>query len=234
MMRRKIKSITSEIVILNRAKLLIFDWDGTIMDSSDRIVSSMQLACQHLSITPPSHQAVCDIIGLSLDIAIKKIIPGVSEGQVKALIAAYSEQYIHLDTTQTPLYEGVTETMQALKDAGYLLGVATGKSRRGLDRVLAQTELDQFIDFRKGADEANSKPDPLMLSQILTQSGLNANQAFMIGDTSYDLEMAQRINMPSIGVSYGMHSIEILNQFKPKYIADTFPQIEQWLAAESE
>ena len=199
------------------------------MDSSDRIVSSMQLACQHLSIAPPSHQAVCDIIGLSLALAIKQIIPGVSEVHVKALIAAYSEQYIHLDTTQTPLYEGVFDTMQRLKDAGYLLGVATGKSRRGLDRVLAQTELDQFIDFRKGADEANSKPDPLMLSQILMQANLDADQAFMIGDTSYDLEMAQRIAMPSIGVSYGMHSIEILNKFKPQYIADEFSHIADWL-----
>ncbi len=199
------------------------------MDSSDRIVSSMQLACQQLSIAPPSHQAVCDIIGLSLDIAIKKIIPGVSEEQIKALIAAYSEQYTHLNTTQTPLYDGVVETMQRLKDTGFLLGVATGKSRRGLDRVLAQTQLDQFIDFRRGADEANSKPDPLMLSQILREAGLDADQAFMIGDTSYDLEMAQRIAMPSIGVSYGMHSIEVLNRFKPQYIADEFPHIADWL-----
>ena len=199
------------------------------MDSSDRIVSSMQMACQHLSITPPSHQAVCDIIGLSLDIAIKKIIPGVTPAQVEQLIAAYSDQYINLNETPTPLYEGVADTLKGLKAAGYLLAVATGKSRRGLDRVLAQTQLDQFIDFRKGADEANSKPDPLMLNQILEQAGLDADQAIMIGDTSYDLEMAQRIAMPSMGVSYGMHSIEVLNRYAPKYIADEFCQIAHWL-----
>lgn len=222
----------SEKDILNEAKLLIFDWDGTIMDSSARIVSSMQMACQHLSIAPPSDQAVCDIIGLSLDIAIKKIIPGIEQERVTQLIAAYSDQYINLNQTPTPLYPGVRETLERLKTAGYQLGVATGKSRRGLDRVLANTQLDQFIDFRKGADEANSKPDPLMLAQILQQAELSADQAIMIGDTSYDVEMAQRIAMPSIGVSYGMHSIDVLNQFSPVFIADQFSDIADWLLAD--
>lgn len=199
------------------------------MDSSARIVSSMQIACQQLSIPVPSAAAVCDIIGLSLDVAIKKLVPNIEEAQIPVLISAYSDQYANLNDTQTPLYQGVEETLGQLKDCGYLLGVATGKSRRGLDRVLAHTQLDKYIDIRKGADEANSKPDPLMLTQILKQADLDAQQAIMIGDTSYDLEMAQRIAMPSIGVSYGMHEESVLRQFKPLFIADEFAQIAQWL-----
>lgn len=214
--------------------MIIFDLDGTIMDSSARIVSSMQKACESLSLVAPSALAVRNIIGLSLDVAIPKIVSNISAADIKRLTQTYPKHYVELDQTPTYLYEGVEETLTNLKNKGYILAIATGKSRKGLDRVLAQTQLDKLIDIPKGADEANSKPDPLMLMQILEQTNIKVREAIMIGDTSYDLEMAQRAQMPSIGVSYGMHEVQLLNQYNPLVIVDRFPQIEKWLDSKSE
>lgn len=214
-------------------KLLIFDWDGTLMDSSDRIVSSMQCAAKALALPIPDKKAIRNIIGLSLEQANNLIIPGISAANNVLLQHEYSKQYSQLDKTATPFYPGVLESLARLKRKGYVLAVATGKSRRGLDRVLAEANLTQLFEITRGADEAKSKPDPLMLSQILQTLQINVTQALMIGDTSYDLEMAQQIGMPSIGVSYGMHSVERLNTFNPVIVADKFVQIEDWLAAKT-
>ncbi|MEH6444415.1 MAG: HAD-IA family hydrolase [Oceanospirillaceae bacterium] len=219
---------------MNNCKLIIFDWDGTIMDSSARIVSSMQNASESLSLSVPSALAVRNIIGLSLDVAIPQIVPSISDADIKRLTQAYSKHYVELDQTPTYLYEGVEDTLTNLKNKGYMLAIATGKSRKGLDRVLAQTQLDKLIDIPKGADEANSKPDPLMLIQILEQANIKVHDAIMIGDTSYDLEMAQRAQMPSIGVSYGMHETTLLKKYSPLVIVDRFPQIEEWLDSKLE
>ena len=210
-------------------KLLIFDWDGTLMDSSQKIVSSMQLAAQHLSLAVPSCGAVRNIIGLSLEQANKIMIPGISAADNRLLQRAYSEHYTKDDKTETPLYKNVVSSLWRLKDKGYVLAVATGKSRRGLDRVLDETGLGEVFSLSRGADEAKSKPDPLMLQQILSQTGIDVSDSLMIGDTSYDLEMAQQINMSSIAVSYGMHSVERLKIYKPLLVVDQFQCIEDWL-----
>ncbi|NQZ30344.1 MAG: HAD-IIIA family hydrolase [Oceanospirillaceae bacterium] len=214
-------------------KLLIFDWDGTLMDSSDRIVSSMQRAAKALSLSVPSKEAIRNIIGLSLEQANKIIIPGISAANNKLLQQQYSHQYSQIDKTATPFYPDVLESLMRLKNKGYMLAVATGKSRRGLDRVLAEASLGGMFDITRGADEAKSKPDPLMLTQIIEAVGVSITQAVMVGDTSYDLEMAQRIGMPSIAVSYGMHSVERLKKYNPVMVADKFLQIEEWLDGES-
>jgi len=219
---------------LSLFKLLIFDWDGTLMDSSTRIVSSMQSAAKSLSLRVPTSEAVRNIIGLSLEPAINILIPGISLTDNQQLCAAYSEHYRYRDQSETPLYPGVERTLQSLHAKGYLLAVATGKGRGGIDRVFAQTGLGPLFVTSRGADETKSKPDPLMLRQILEQTGVSAQQALMIGDTSYDLEMAQRIAMPSIAVSYGMHSMEKLRSYQPILEVDEFQQIETWLDRQME
>ncbi|MCJ8340103.1 MAG: HAD-IA family hydrolase [Pseudomonadales bacterium] len=215
-------------------KLLIFDWDGTLMDSSARIVSSMQSAASSLSLSIPTSEAVRNIIGLSLEQANKLLIPGISDNDNQQLCAAYSEHYRYRDQTPTPLYPGVQSTLLSLHDKGYLLAVATGKGRGGIERVFAETGLGPLFVTSRGADETKSKPDPLMLRQILQQTDIAAQQAIMIGDTSYDLEMAQRANMPSVAVSYGMHSLETLRRYKPILEVDKFQQIEPWLDRQME
>ncbi len=215
-------------------KLLIFDWDGTIMDSSARIVSSMQTAAKGLELPVPSSSAIENIIGLSLAVANKILIPGISAADSQRLTDSYSEQYRSLDNTATPLYQEVRETLTNLQAKGYLLAVATGKSRQGVKRVLEQTKLSALFSLYRGADETRSKPDPLMLAEILQQTEVSVEQAIMIGDTSYDLEMAQNIEMASIAVSYGMHSVELLKSFNPVVVVDEFKQIESWLDSQME
>lgn len=210
-------------------QLLIFDWDGTLMDSSARIVSSMQNAAAALALAVPSKEAIRDIIGLGLTEAIDIICPGISAIDNAKLCEQYSIHYVQLDTTQTPLYPQVRQTLENLHRHGYRLAVATGKSRKGIDRVFAQTGLGDLFETSRGADETKSKPDPLMLEQILQETGVRVQDALMIGDTSYDLEMANRIDMPSIAVSYGMHQIELLKTYQPALCVDEFSQIETWL-----
>lgn len=210
-------------------KLVIFDWDGTLMDSSSKIVSCMQLATKSLALSVPNEEDVRNIIGLSLENANRLLIPGISDEDNLRLRTSYSHYYSSIDKTPTPLYEGVSDSLHNLKDKGYRLAVATGKSRRGLDRVLHETALSQVFEISRGADETKSKPDPLMLEQILQVTDVAVQESVMVGDTSYDLQMAQSIKMPSIAVSYGMHSVECLKSFNPVLVVDKFRQIEDWL-----
>lgn len=210
-------------------KLLIFDWDGTLMDSAARIVSSMQAAARDLSLAVPSDQAVRDIIGLGLPEAIDILIPGISAADNEAMRQRYGHFFLGADDTPLAFYPDAFDGLFRLKAAGFQLAVATGKSRRGIDRVFSDYQLGEVFCASRGADETLSKPDPLMLHEILEQTGVALEQAIMIGDTEYDLAMAQRANMHSLGVSYGMHSVARLEQFSPQVIVDDFKAMETWL-----
>ena len=199
------------------------------MDSSSKIVSCMQLAASSLALPVPGEAQIRNIIGLSLEKANQILIPSISDEDSVRLRKAYSQYFSDIDKTPTPLYEGVYESLLRMKDKGYRLAVATGKSRRGLDRVLSETSLEKVIELSRGADETKSKPDPLMLEQILQVTGVSAQESIMVGDTSYDLEMAQNIAMPSVAVSYGMHSVESLQAYNPVLVVDKLAEIEDWL-----
>jgi len=210
-------------------KLVIFDWDGTLMDSASKIVSCMQLAANSLALPVPSEAQIRNIIGLSLEKANQMLIPGISDEDNVRLRNAYSQYFSEIDKTPTPLYDGVYESLLRMRNKGFRLAVATGKSRRGLDRVLSETSLAKVFEISRGADETKSKPDPLMLEQILQVTGVSAQESIMVGDTSYDLEMAQKIAMPSVAVSYGMHSVESLQTYNPVLVVDKLAEIEVWL-----
>lgn len=206
-------------------KVIIFDWDGTLMDSIDKIVVSLQAAAKDCHLSPPSRDAIRNIVGLSLDKAMEMLFPTHSKSQQAAVVEAYRQQYKQLDELHpTPFYPGIESWLVSLKEAGYLLAVATGKGRNGLDRLLDKFAVRDLFAVTYCADQTKSKPHPLMLQRILDELGLQANQALMVGDSSYDLEMANNANIDCMGVSYGVHSQAVLQQFNPIAIVDDLPK----------
>lgn len=193
-------------------KLVIFDWDGTLMDSVGQIVESLLAAAAQYEIDL-SADAAANIIGLGLPEAMAVLFPQHPELHTE-IQAAYAAHYVPR-SQQTRLFDGVEALLQRLQQQGIVLAVATGKSRAGLDRVLADSGIAAYFSVTRCASETRSKPHPQMLQEILDVTGIVAADALMVGDTSYDLEMAQRIAMPRIGVSYGVHSAERLQQYQP-------------------
>ncbi|MEV3802507.1 HAD-IA family hydrolase [Aeromonas veronii] len=208
-------------------RLAIFDWDGTLMDSVGRIVACVQGAARDCVLAVPSPAQIRQIIGLSLDVAMSRLFPlcsgsGATSGerQIAALIDRYRHHYLH-DATPSPLFSGAGELLHDWRSRGLQLAVATGKSRRGLDRVLDETGLRPLFVASRGADEARSKPDPLMLEQILDELGLSPRQAVMIGDSVHDMAMAEAIAMPRIGVTWGVDSRDALSRHGPVAVVDS-------------
>jgi phosphoglycolate phosphatase len=210
--------------------VIIFDWDGTLMDSLDKIVYAMQQAALVNELSEPSELAIRNIIGLSLDKAVNILFPSYPITTQLAVKQAYREQYSLSTVHPSPLYLGIEEWLVSLKEQGYTLAIATGKGRNGLNHVLSTSGLSDLFTVTYSADEANSKPDPLMLNKILADLNVQSHQALMIGDSSYDLEMANNANISCVGVSYGVHSVEQLQQYNPIAILDDLPnQLGQYI-----
>ena len=195
--------------------LVIFDWDGTLMDSVPRIVSCMQKMAQQTGLPVPAESAVHDIIGLSLWVALERLFGCDDEVEQKRLIAVYRQLYVHTDATPSPLFADVPDILASLQGQGLQLAVATGKARQGLERAWQATNTKRFFSYSCCADEANSKPDPQMLQRILAASGRSCEQAVMVGDSRYDLQMANNANVTGIGVNWGVHSAEQLAEEQP-------------------
>lgn len=212
-------------------RLLIFDWDGTLIDSADRIVTCMQRAATDEGLAMPGADAVRNIIGLGLPEAVEAIYPGLDAEHNARVRASYSRHFLAGDEPPSPLFAGVREGLQRLAERGYVLAVATGKSRRGLDRALDETGLGGLFSHSRCADETRSKPHPLMLQELLQEVGVSAAAALMVGDTEYDLEMALNAAMPAVGVSYGAHSVARLLRHQPLMVIDRFAALEQLLEA---
>jgi len=210
-------------------RLLIFDWDGTLSDSLARIVECLQLAARDVDVPIPSVSASRDIIGLGLREALATLFPGISDAAIDRLRESYSGHYLSQDAAPAPLFPNVMETLIRLEEAGYLLAVATGKSRRGLDRVLRAQGLSGFFHASRCADETASKPNPLMVEELLDFLDVQPEQAVVIGDTEYDMEMARQAGVPRIGVSYGAHNVERLYPYDLQGCLDYFPQILEYL-----
>lgn len=204
-------------------QLIIFDWDGTLMDSIDKIVLCMQAAAKQEDQTPPPVQSIKDIIGLSLLNAMKKLFPLLSLSQQASLVEAYRYQYNQHHHVETPFYEGISDMLNSLKSQGYILAVATGKGRNGLNRMIEKTNTAHLFSATVCADEATSKPDPLMINLLLDKLDIERSNAIMVGDSSYDLEMAMNAGIPSLGVTYGVHDICTLKQLHPIAVVDSLP-----------
>lgn len=213
-------------------KLLIFDWDGTLVDSIARIVTAMHQAADLCGVPRRSDEAVKGIIGLALPQAITTLYPELGEAaHVERFHGHYSACYVAMDQTPSGFFPGVEQSLARFREQGYQLAVATGKSRRGLQRILDTLGWQDYFDITRCADETASKPDPLMLQEILQHCGVTAEQALMVGDSSFDLLMAQRAGMDSVAVGYGAQTLEALSLYQPKLSIDHFMQLSTWLSS---
>nr|WP_217450596.1 HAD-IA family hydrolase [Pseudomonas lini] len=209
--------------------MLIFDWDGTLADSIGRIVESMHVASERSGFQLRDDFAVKGIIGLGLPEAIRTLYPEIGDTELIAFRQHYADHYIASEAVPSPLFEGVIESLEAFRVEGYHLAVATGKARRGLDRVLKSHGWEDYFDITRAADETASKPHPLMLEQILAHCEVRPEQALMVGDSSFDLQMARNAGMDSVAVSYGAQSIDALKLFEPRLAIDRFSELHAWL-----
>ena len=207
-------------------KLVIFDWDGTLFNSVGQIVASLKFAAQQFE-QPLTDEAARSIIGLGLPEVAQQLFPQVPHLHAQ-ILQCYSDHYVE-NASHDVWFDGVTEMLHDLKQRDVLLAVATGKSRKGLNRVLAQTNSTHLFAATRAASETKSKPNPLMLTEILQQTQIDVKNAMMVGDTSYDLHMAQQLNMRRVGVTFGVHDIATLTQFQPVALVGEIQQLHQFL-----
>lgn len=191
-------------------KLVVFDWDGTLVDSTARISACFEHAAAELGLPPCPHAR--EVIGLSLLRAVKVLYPDLDSATQTEFVHAYRRWFVS-DIPSSRPFPAVVRTLEVLKERGHWMAVATGKSRRGLDRELQAFELSAFFYATRCADEAPSKPHPQMLHDILEELGLQADQGLMVGDTTYDLEMASAAGMGAVAALYGAHEATRLLQF---------------------
>jgi len=207
---------------------IVFDWDGTLMDSTKTIIRCIQVAAQDMGLPIPSVKNASYVIGLSMADAMKVAMPDIDPHLYPKVIERYRHHYFNQDNDLV-LFDGVNEMLTDLSQQGYFLAVATGKSRVGLNRALNASGLLTLFDATRCADETFSKPNPAMLYELTRELGQNLKRTVMIGDTSHDLLMAANAGADAIGVNYGAHEHGILQDQNPVFIADSVSTLHQWL-----
>lgn len=215
----------------NPFQLLVFDWDGTLMDSIGTIVACTQAAIGELELGDLPEEKIRGTIGLGLRETIDILSPGCDEILYGQILECYRKHWLSTYRDMPLMFTGVPEMLRDLGKQGYLLAVATGKSRRGLDYALNQTGLRGLFHATRTADEAFSKPHPQMLLDILDELGVPPRQAVMVGDTTYDLEMARSARTASVGVCTGSHCREELERFEPLVCLERVVELNSWLAS---
>jgi phosphoglycolate phosphatase len=210
-------------------KLLVFDWDGTVMDSESRIVACVDAAIADLDLPQRSIDEVKNIIGLGLKEAVQTLFPGSGDELLQNIVERYRYHYLTADKTPSPLFPGARETLEQLNEAGYLLAVATGKGRAGLEKVFEETNTREFFVTSRCADESFSKPHPQMLEAVIDFCGVMPDDTLMIGDTEYDMQMAVNANASALAVCYGVHTPERLMQSQPLGCVESITDIPLWL-----
>ncbi|MEA3410568.1 MAG: HAD-IA family hydrolase [Pseudomonadota bacterium] len=213
----------------DRYRLLVFDWDGTLMDSEARIVKCVQSAIEAVGAASRSEAEIRNIIGLGLTEAVLTLYPDRDEVFVAHITAAYREVFLYRDETPSPMFEGVREVLRFLTEQDYLLAIATGKSRAGLERELLDSGLDGVFGASRCADEAHSKPHPGMMHEIMDELEVEPSRSLMIGDTEYDIRMAFSAGASALAVSYGVHEVERLMRLEPTGMIDRISDLPAWL-----
>jgi phosphoglycolate phosphatase len=212
-----------------RFDLVVFDWDGTLFDSTALIVHSIQAACRDLDLPVPDAERAAWVIGLSLHGAMAHAVPTITPEQIPRMVERYRFHYLARQHDLT-LFPGVLEMLHALRRRHHWLAVATGKSRVGLDEALRTVALKGVFDGTRTADETRSKPDPQMLDELMRQFGADPDRTLMIGDTTHDLQLAANAGTPSVAVAYGAHSTSEFAAHSPLVVAATVAELAAWLA----
>lgn len=205
--------------------LIILDWDGTLIDSTDRIADCLVEAGYALEQFHVDHKQAKRVIGLGLDEAIMQLFPDLAPEQVQECREHYVRLFLEHEQTPSELFPQVLETLNELREQGHFLAIATGKSRKGLNRVLDAMQLHYLFDATRCADETRSKPDPCMLYELMDEFQYEPHQCLMVGDTVFDMQMAQTVAMPAVAVDYGVHSEEELLACEPIAMIDDFSQL---------
>lgn len=212
-----------------RFDLVVFDWDGTLMDSTTAIVKAMQNACRDLGLRVPSDASAASVIGLGLRDALAQAVPDIKTEQVPAMVERYRHYYLSVDS-ELILFDGIKPLLETLAANGHTLAIATGKSRVGLDRALLGTGISKFFAATRCADETFSKPHPAMLLELMERLNVEPARTLMIGDTTHDLRMAASAGTAAVAVTYGAQSIEELREVPAEAILDSVSSLRTWLA----
>lgn len=213
-----------------RYELIVFDWDGTVMDSTAVIATSIQSACRDLDLPIPSDEDARHVIGMGLVQALQHAVPSAPEHMYEPLADRYRHYFLAQDQS-IPLFAGAAETIAELHAAGYALAVATGKSRKGLDRVMDSSGLRGYFHASRTADETFSKPHPAMLLELMDELGMSPEKVLMVGDTTHDLQMAINAGVDAVGMTYGAHPAEQLRALQPLALLDDFHELRAWFKA---
>lgn len=211
--------------------LLVFDWDGTLYDSSQYIVDNVQQAFKEMEMAIPNPNIIRSMIGLNFTEALRRVQQDITPAQLERLTKIYRRLVSAGANSSARLFPGAKETLIQLKDNGYTLAIATGKSRSGLNADLEYFSLKKYFTTSRCGDETFSKPHPQMLLDILETTAYEPNQTLMIGDTSYDMELAQNAKVDAVAVSYGVHTQEDLKQFPVKAIIHDIGDLPIWLSS---
>ena len=210
-----------------RYGLLVFDWDGTIIDSASTIAECIRLAAGDLGLEVPTKEQASHVIGLGLHDALRLAVPGLTAGRTSEFVARYRHHFLAREDSMA-LFGGMRQLIASLS-ASRPLGIATGKSRRGLERALEASGLKPYFQASRCADETHPKPHPAMLLELMDELDVPAARALMIGDTSHDLEMACAAGVDALAVTYGAHAEEGLRSCGPRACLASVPELGQWL-----
>lgn len=209
-------------------ELIVFDWDGTLLDSAGAIVQAIQSACYDLDLPVPDDIRARHVIGLGLVDAMRHAVPDLPPDRYQAMVDRYRFHYLAGDHELT-LFDGVPQMLERLHAAGHLLAIATGKSRIGLDRALDHSGLRPLFQASRCADECHSKPHPQMLEELMAEFGVAGQASVMIGDTSHDLLMASNAGVDALAVTYGAHPHDHLMEHRPVACLHTVRELDRWL-----
>lgn len=210
-----------------RYDLIVFDWDGTVMDSTAIIVNSIQSACRDVGLPIPDDDAARYVIGLGLDQALSHAVPTMTEAQRPEMVARYRHHFLVQDGA-IPLFDGARETIAELHEAGYQLAVATGKTHAGLTRAMASSGMTHYFQATRTADRTFSKPNPAMLLELMEELDVSPERTLMIGDTTHDLQMAHNAKVDVVAVGHGAHSEEQLLALNPLTLVEDFLTLRLW------
>ena len=209
--------------------LLVFDWDGTIIDSASTIADCIRLAAGDLGLDVPTKEQASHVIGLGLQDALRYAVPQLRAEQMSEFVARYRYHFLMREDAMG-LFEGMQELLEAMSKVR-TLAIATGKSRRGLDRALDATGLRPYFQSSRCADETNPKPHPAMLLELMDEFDTQPGSTLMIGDTSHDLDMARAAGVDALAVTYGAHAADSLRACGPKGCVGSVTELKKWLSA---